>query len=272
MKRKWVKIAIQTFIWLIFVGVFVVSLGFTEKQRNSQLCHRIIIQILDSSENHFIESNDIIQLLKDKNYKITNTRLTDLPLNIIEHEIKNLSVIKEAKAFTSLDGNLYIEVKQRTPILRIMNYSGESYYIDEDGVLFPLSDKYTARVLVVSGNINEPYNLFYGKNAKEAENQDELHRPTILDDVFTLCSYIYHDSIWNPMIEQVYVNEEQQFELIPKIGDFSILLGDTSDMGNKFNKLNAFYTIILPREGGNVYKKINLMYSKQIVCTKNILP
>ncbi len=272
MKRKGITIFIQISIWVVSLGIVGISLGFTEKQRKQQQCQHILIRINDSSINHFIEPNDILQLLKDKNYKIINTNINNLPLNTMEQEIKNLSVVKDAQVYTTLDGNLCIEIKQRTPMFRIMNYSGESYYIDEDGVLFPLSDKYTARVLVVSGSINEPYGIFCGKKAQDAEKQDALHRATLLDDVFALCHYIYNDSIWNPMIEQVYVNEDQQFELIPKIGDITILFGDTSNMESKFNKLYAFYSVVLPRVGWNAYKKVNLMFDKQIVCSKNIMP
>jgi cell division protein FtsQ len=169
MKNKWIHRIIQTFIWLIFIGLFVISLGFTEKQRTSELCKKILVNILDSNQNHFIDSLDIIQLLKSKNYKITHFPLDDLPLDNIEKDINKLSVVKNAEVYTTIDGYLHIDVVQRTPMVRIINYNYESYYIDEEGILFPLSDKYTARVLIANGNINEPYALFCNRKAYDAE-------------------------------------------------------------------------------------------------------
>ena len=268
MKNKWFKIVIQTLVWLIFIGVFVVSLGFTEKQRKSELCRKILVNILDSEQNHFIDSIDIIQLLKNKNYKITHYPLSTLPLNNIEKDIKNLSVVKNAEVYTTLDGYLHIDIVQRTPILRIVNYNYESYYIDNEGVLFPLSDKYTARVLVANGNINEPYALFCNRKAEDAEKQGALKRPTLLDDIFVLSKKIYEDSILCPLIEQIYINEEQQMELVPKIGDFIIVFGDTSQMNHKFIKLKAFYEKVLSKDSWDAFSKVNLMYNKQIVCTQ----
>lgn len=268
MNKKWINIVVQTFIWLIFIGIFVVSLGFTEKQRTSELCKKILVNILDSNQNHFIDSVDIIQLLKNKNYKITHFPLSELPLDNIEKDINNLSIIKNAEVYTTIDGYLHIDVVQRTPILRIINYNYESYYIDEEGVLFPLSEKYTARVLVVNGNVNEPYALFCNRLALEAEKQDALKRPTLLDDLFILSEKIYKDSVLHPLIEQIYINEEQQMELVPKVGDFIIVFGDTSQMENKFIKLKAFYEKVLSKDSWDAFSKINLMYNKQIVCTK----
>lgn len=268
MKNKWLKIVLQTFIWLIFIGVFVVSLGFTEKQRTTELCKKILVNILDSNQNHFIDSVDIIQLLKNKNYKITHYPLSELPLDNIEKDITHLSVVKNAQVYTTIDGYLHIDVVQRTPMVRIINYNYESYYVDEEGVLFSLSDKYTARVIVVNGNVNEPYALFCSRNAKEAEKQDALKRPTILDDIFAVSKKIYQDSILQPLIEQIYINEEQQMEMVPKVGDFVIVFGDTSQMEEKFIKLKAFYEKVLSKDSWDAFSKVNLMYNKQIVCTK----
>ncbi|MGQ9846821.1 MAG: cell division protein FtsQ/DivIB [Bacteroidales bacterium] len=268
MKNKWFKIIIQTLIWLIFISTFIVSLGFTEKQRKLEPCQKIIVNILDSNQNHFLDSSDIIQFLKSKNYKILHYPLSTLPLDNIEKDINNLSVVKNAEVYTTIDGHLHIDIIQRTPILRIVNYNYESYYIDNEGVLFPLSDKYTARVLVANGNINEPYALFCNRKAQDAEKQDALKRSTILDDIFVIGKKIYQDSILHPLIEQIYINEEKEIELVPKIGDFIIVFGDTSQLNEKFIKLKAFYEKVLAKDSWDAFSKVNLMYNKQIVCTQ----
>jgi len=268
MKNKWLHRVLQIVVWTILIGVFIISLGFTEKQRNTELCKKILVNILDSNENHFIDSADIIMYLRNKNYKITKQPLNQLPLNDIENDISKLSSIKSVQIYTTLDGYVHIDVTQRNPILRIVNYNYESYYIDDEGNLFPLSEKYTARVLIANGNINEPYALFCNRKAYEVEKQDVLKRPTILDDIFYLAKYIYNDSILNPLIEQIYVNEEENIELVPKIGDFIIVLGDTSQIENKFMRLKAFYEKVLTKDSWDAFSKINLMFNNQIVCTK----
>lgn len=153
-------------------------------------------------------------------------------------------------------------------MLRVVNYNNESYYIDNEGVLFPTSENYTARVLVASGNLNEPYALYCSKKAFEAEKQEQLQRKTLLDDLYYLSHYIYNDSLWCAMFEQIYLNENGEFELIPKVGDIIIEFGDTSDLQNKFIKLRAFYEQIVPKINLKDFSRVNLKYKKQIVCTK----
>lgn len=58
MKTKWIHIIWQAFVWLLLAGIFVVTLGFTEKQRTEVRCNQILVRILDSNDNHFFKSNE----------------------------------------------------------------------------------------------------------------------------------------------------------------------------------------------------------------------
>ena len=69
-------------------------------------------------------------------------------------------------------------------------------------------------------------------------------------------------------IEQIYVNENTDIELVPKTGEHEIVLGDVNDLKDKFNKLMIFYLKGLNNLGWDVYKKINLKYKNQVVCSK----
>ncbi len=269
MKHNWKHIIWETFTWIILLSVLIISLGFTENQRGNELCSKVEIQILDSTVNQFLKSEDILQILNDKNYKIIGQPLNKIPLNNIESDLFKNAFVKNVQIYTTIDGTFKIDIIQKKPILRIINYNYESYYLDEEGNLFPISNNYTSRVLIISGNINEPYALFSDKKAYEAENQDILKRETLLDDIFYLSSHIYNDSLWNSLFESIFVNEKNEFELIPKWGDFIIELGDTSNLQNKFTKLIAFYKNIVPKLKGGEFLKISLKYNNQIVCTKN---
>ena len=54
------------------------------------------------------------------------------------------------KCTPTLSGNLYVDIEQRTPIARVFTPMG-SFYLDQEGYVMPLSDKYTAQVIVVNG-------------------------------------------------------------------------------------------------------------------------
>ena len=69
-------------------------------------------------------------------------------------------------------------------------------------------------------------------------------------------------------VEQIYINSEREFELIPRIGNQLIIFGDIDNYEYKFGKLKSFYLKTLPYVGWNTYNEINIQYSNQIICKK----
>ena len=59
-----------------------------------------------------------------------------------------------------------------------------------------------------------------------------------------------------------------EFEIIPVVGNHSILLGDVNDLKEKFDKLKIFYRESLNHTGWNQYSKINLKYENEVYCSK----
>ena len=83
-----------------------------------------------------------------------------------------------------------------------------------------------------------------------------------------MSSFIAGHELWSAQIVQIYVNNQGEYELIPRIGPHIIILGDLEDYRAKFEKLELFYKDGLNHVGWNQYLKINLKYKDQIVCTK----
>ena len=86
--------------------------------------------------------------------------------------------------------------------------------------------------------------------------------------LFNFAKYINNDKFWKAQISQVYVVDQNNIELIPRVGPHTILLGSLDDYELKMEKLKLFYEQALTEEGWNKYKQINLKYRNQIVCTK----
>ena len=93
-----------------------------------------------------------------------------------------------------------IYVKQRTPVLRIINYKNDSYYIDIEGNLMPLSESYTARVLVATGFIIESYANTYSLDLLSRDINDTLLTKFIIDDLYLLAKYINESEFWKAQI------------------------------------------------------------------------
>ena len=253
-------------LWvLMLVGIGVV-LGFVNKSQSTQLLDpaNVRIDIDYETENRFVDEEDVKMHIinsKDTSFKA----ISHFNVLEIEQKINNNPSIKDAQVYRTIDGKIKVTVKQRQPIARIFSKEG-SYYIDEQGNLMPLSSKYTARLVVVNGHVFEPFAARYQLNYQNLP--DSLQPKTRLDEIFKLTHFIHQSPFWKAQIEQVYVNKDSEFELIPKVGNHIIVLGGIDFLEEKFNKLMVFYQKGLPKTGWNEYSEINLKYKNQIVCTK----
>jgi len=83
--------------------------------------------------------------------------------------------------------------------------------------------------------------------------------------------YLKKDTLWDAQIEQLFVDANHDIELIPRVGNQRILLGNADSLEVKMKNLLAFYKKAMPQVGWDTYKTINIKYTNQIVCEKNIV-
>jgi cell division protein FtsQ len=255
---------VQISIWIITIIGIILALGFVNVFQEQTIFSKPIINIDYETENRFIDENDILSQILDKNdtgvLLLNNFSVTEL-----EEKLRNNHSIKDVQVYKTIDGQLVINVKQRRPIIRIFS-KNESYYIDDKGSLMPLSNKYTARLLVVNGNLNESFGKRYQFNYSNLN--DTLVDKTLLDDIYKIAHFIDKSEFWKAQIEQIDVNKVSEFELVPKVGNHKIVLGGVDNLEGKFEKLMIFYKKGLSKTGWNEYSEINLKYKTQVVCTK----
>ena len=56
--------------------------------------------------------------------------------------------------------------------------------------------------------------------------------------------------------------------MIPKVGDFRIVLGKVDDCDARLGKLILFLKDGITKKGWNRYKEINLKFDNQVVCVR----
>lgn len=264
-KRK--KI-VYLLLWCSLAVSFFITLGFVDKKEAELVCRDLDVHVNYDDDNFFVDEADIRQIIRNKGDSIIHQPLSTIDIPALEKAINTHAAIENAEVYVTINGELKVEVEQRKPLLRIINARGESYYMDTRGKLMPLSDKYTARVLIANGNIEDGYAARYKYEISEYETRKELKK-SLLDDLYTIAQCINADAFWTAQIQQLFVNENREFELIPRVGDHKIILGDASEAEVKLQKLMTFYREGLNATGSwNKYAVINLKYKNQVVCTK----
>lgn len=176
--------------------------------------------------------------------------------------------VKKSEVYTTLSGNLYVDIEQRTPIARVFTPMG-SFYLDQEGYVMPLSDKYTAQVIVVNGYLPIKYEQVEGRNFGSWNNEVSKGKQEYkLYQAFTLAKKFNEVPFWDAQFKQIYFREDGDIELVPAVGNHLILLGGVDDLDLSLTKLMILYKEGLSKTGWNHYKLINLKYKDQIVCIK----
>jgi len=262
------KKVIQIILWLLPALGLPVILGFAGAEQNNVLCTGISINIDNTDENFFVDETDIREIIYSKGDSLVGNPVSQVNFNNLEQLILKNPSIKDAQVYASVNGELRADIMQRKPVVRIYNNSGESFYIDETGNVMPLSSKFASRVLIANGNISDSFAGLSLLNVKKNEENDSLASKTMIDDIFELVNFIEKDKFLKAHIQQIFINEKNEIEVVPMVGDHKIIVGDKKDLDTKFRKLMLLYQKGFSKTGWNQYSVINLKYKNQVICTK----
>lgn len=241
-------------------------LGFVSSEQRNLRCAGIAIHIVSEKNHRFVTEGDVLEILYSKGDSLVGTPMKDINIALLEKIVRSNSYVANAEVYSTIGGEVHIDIHTREPIVRIFNAMNQTFYIDEKGGFMPVNASYTARVPVASGFI---FNLAEQNHVpSESESNDSLLAQKTIRDVYAIASFLETDTFWNAQVEQIYVNEQFDIEIIPKVGDHRIILGDASGLQEKFNRLMLFYKEGLAKTGWNRYKTINLKYRQQVVCSR----
>ncbi|MGK7396415.1 MAG: cell division protein FtsQ/DivIB [Candidatus Cyclobacteriaceae bacterium M3_2C_046] len=231
------------------------SIGLVEKRQEYKVCQKIIIQIQNQYENYFINDKDVMDLLTEGGSLVIKGReLDELNLKQLELKVKEHKFVKDAEVYRDLKGNLIVNIAQNRPLARISQTDGPDAYISQEGDVLPVSDRYTARVVILRG----PY---VKKLIKDGLNQSNRGLAYL-----ELLSYIEQDKFWKAEIAEIEIDAKGGIIFLPQLGKQKIIFGQPQDIEEKFRKLNIFLKQILPHKGWNHYNTVNLKFKDQIIC------
>ena len=160
----------------------------------------------------------------------------------------------DAELFGDLKGNLIVNVELRRPIARIVQADSPDAYIAEDGIIMPVSEKYSSRVVLISGNF-----------VKRLLESEDLSKSKEGKQIMELIGFINEDSFWKAQVAQLDINSEGKITLYPQVTGQRVEFGLAENIETKFKKLMIFYKEILPQRGWTNYERVNLEYDKQII-------
>jgi cell division protein FtsQ len=230
---------------ILFVSALIVFLYSFSSIRNSYKLHNKVAIKITNDTHLFLPYKTVDKMLKQKINSYKSSVKEVVFLNDLENSLRANALVENAEVYRTIKGDLGVIIKQKTPIARLLN-NKNVYYIDSKGGKMPLSKYYSAPVPLILGISNK--------------NDFKL--------VYKLALYIYNDAFYKKQIIGITKNNNNEFELQTRLGSAKVLLGNLDNMELKMNNLKAYYLDAIQNKSVNRYKKINLKYSNQVVCTK----
>ncbi|MDO5570910.1 MAG: cell division protein FtsQ [Bacteroidales bacterium] len=242
MIKKILRIILISLLPLYLLAAYIV---FSNKG-NEETCSEVLISIGDSIDAPFLKIKDVKYMLSKNGVSPVGKPFSKVNTYKIQQTLEENRIIRRAVCYKTPGNILRIDIEQRNPILRVMGINGD-FYIDDRGEYMPTSSNFTAHVPVASGYITK----------------DDIKK-----DIYKFALFLDSNDFWRAQIDQIYVDSKGEVELIPKVGNNTIYLGDFTNFETKLDNLMIFYKKGLSKRGWNVYKTINLKYDNQVICTK----
>ena len=209
-------------LWIIGLSGLVASLAFATKKEKSVISENLSVSITNTNDNLFIDEEDVKLFFIERKDSILNTAIKSINVTKLEKALNAHPAIENADVSVDVNGDVNVDVKERTPVVRVFNLDGESYYIDSQSKLMPLNENYTARVLIATGNIYEPFAQRYTTSVNAIAKHPLYSRVSVLDDIYAITQYINKDSVLTSLIQQINITKDKEIELFPLIGNHKI--------------------------------------------------
>ena len=252
--KHWQTILVRV-LWSIAGAALIVLFVVAWKAKEEKKCTSIQIELVgENTAALFMDEKEILQIIHEQGVK-EGLPIGAVNLNTLEKYLQTIRWVKNVELFLDNTQSLQVRIEQRTPIARIFTASGNSFYIDKEGLQLPLKQLTVLRLPVFT---NFP------------SDQEKLSKPDslLLNDVLHFTQAVATDSFFMAQTAQVNIATNGDFELVPSVGDHLVLIGSVENIEDKLNRLYTFYKKVWVQSGLNAYQVIDCRFDNQIVALK----
>jgi cell division protein FtsQ len=248
--------ALLLVFWIaLSVGVLTLLVAAIET-RNAKPCSDLKIVITGPKDALFVDQKDVKKMLMAINGDhIIGRPLKDFDLRRMEDSLESDPWISNAELFFDNNRVLQVKVKEKEPVARVFTVTGNSFYIDTSLFRLPLNNKFTPRLPVFTG---------FPSDRKKWKGKDSL----LISQVRDISLFLKDDPFWMAQIDQVDIDAERNFQMVPKVGKHMVQFGDGKEVEQKFRKLFIFYRDVISKTGWSRYAAVNVGYKGQVVATR----
>jgi cell division protein FtsQ len=242
--------------WCVLGAIVLVLLVAAINRKNSRTSKSWRVEINEGKTALYLDQHAIIGIITSNGTdKLVGKTIASFDLKKMEEALRKSPWIKDAQLFFDNTDALRIKVTERTPVARIITVQGSSFYMDSSCIPLPMPDHSLGRLPLFTGF---PYDKL------------RIHGPdsSLVQDIRQLSLFILDNPFWLADIEQIAINPNKTFDIVPALGNHRIIFGHADDCTDKFHRLLIFYKESASKTSFDRYSKIDLRFPGQVIGTK----
>ncbi len=236
---------------VLVVSVFVIVIVAMVQVPKRQCA---FVEVIPHSENEsvILSNQDVVEMLAKAGIETVGQKMKDVDLPAINSLLKKNPYVKEINQVHFTGTRLVIDYTLRNIILHVYADDGSQYFVDEEGVLLPYTDKMQDFLLIANGSIYQHYDS--GATAKKE-----------LADIVELANLLNGDDFYRNQFRQIYRNNHRQLELVATVGNQVVIFGDMDKALEKLDNLKQVYKNGLTRKGYDQYALLDVRYKNRVI-------
>ncbi len=231
---------------LLAVYAVIAVVFFTDRHEDTLMCQGVELVVRDSLDYSLINRDMIIDYLDREHMNPENRKLEEVDVEKMEEVLSEFPLVENAECFITAGNKVKIEIVSKVPLVRVRNNRGQDFYVDSHGNVISHSGM-AVHVPVATGNISKEY---------------------ASDQLLKLVRIIGASDFWNAQVEQINIAESGEIQLVPRVGNCLLILGNNEKTEEKLDRLMSFYRNGLEKIGWNKYASISVAFDNQVVCKR----
>ena len=242
-------------VYLLTALLLLLLISFTTISRSERPCLALKADIYPRDLS-FLDDPSVLELV-DRHSRRPLLGQSTFRLNIqeIEARLSAHEWVEKAEVYRMHNGDIRIAMHQKEPLARLIYSDQKEQYLTEKGELIPLSDHFTARVLI----LRLPYPM---RQAQSGWQRPDHPRYSLWETLLLIRS----DDFWRAQIAECLLDKKNELKMYTQLSRQLVFFGQPVRVQEKLNKLYIFYRRVLPQKGWNRYRKVDLRFAHQIVC------
>ncbi|MGH2642696.1 MAG: cell division protein FtsQ/DivIB, partial [Chitinophagaceae bacterium] len=193
-------------------------------------------------------------IIHHKSLNPIGKQLSNLNIHDLTEAVSGFPWVKGTEVYVDNDNVLQVNITECEPVARVFANNGTNFYLGNDGKALPVNGNFAIRMPVFTG---------FPLGAVSTQEDSSL-----LAQMINISQYISKDPFWSAQIAQININANNQFELIPMVGNALIEIGRGDSIEEKLNNLIIFYRKGLNNVGWGYYDTLDLRYKGQVIATR----